>query len=222
MLIAGVDEAGRGPVLGPMVLAIATIEKKTEERLLEIGVKDSKLVPVQKREPMFRSVTKIVQEHYTNSIAPEEIDSLRTWKSLNEIEAMRIGALLNTLKRKPEIVFIDAPDVKAENFAKRIRKYIDFETVLRAEHKADVKYPIVSAASIIAKVTRDSAIYELCRETGFELGSGYPHDPVTMGFLEEWMKNNKELPKFARKSWQTAQNIVNKKFQKKIVGWGNG
>lgn len=219
MLIAGIDEAGRGPILGPMVLAVASIEKRHEEKLIELGVKDSKLLQRAERESQYGQIKKLVRESLTNSVSPREIDVLRDWKSLNEIEAMRIGSLLNALKKKPDIVFIDSPDVKEENFAKRIRKYIDFKTILRTEHKADMKYPIVSAASVIAKIERDQAIKELTKETGHEIGSGYPHDPLTIKFLEGWMKKNNELPEFARKSWQTAQNLLDKKYQKKIMEW---
>ncbi|MDD5148416.1 MAG: ribonuclease HII [Candidatus ainarchaeum sp.] len=218
MLIAGIDEAGRGPVLGPMVLAVASIEKNLEERLLEIGVRDSKLLSKAQREEQFNPIKSALKEFATVHIQPEEIDSLRTWKSLNEIEAMRIGALLNNLKEKPEIVFIDAPDIKQENFGKRIRKYINFQTILRTEHKADLNYPIVSAASIIAKIERDAAIEELAKKAGCRIGSGYPHDPDTISFLNDCIKKNNQLPGFARKSWQTTRNILDKKFQKKLVG----
>ncbi|MFH1256499.1 MAG: ribonuclease HII [Candidatus Diapherotrites archaeon] len=215
MLIAGVDEAGRGPCLGPMVLAVASIEKKEEDSLLEIGVKDSKLLSAKQREEQFGKITKAVKEFSFTAISAEEIDSLRDRKSLNEIEAMRIGALLNGLKRKPEIVFIDSPDCISGNFAKRIKKFISFETMLVAEHKADVNYPIVSAASIIAKVHRDDEIKKLEREFG-RIGSGYPHDEDTIAFLKGFLKKNKSLPSFARKSWITSQNMLEEQFQKKL------
>jgi ribonuclease HII len=204
-----------------MVLAVASIEKSQEEKLLEIGVRDSKLLTKSQREEQFNPIKKVLFEYATIKISPNEIDSLRTWKSLNEIEAMRIGALLNGLKKKPEIVFIDSPDIKQENFGKRIKKYINFETILRTEHKADVNYPIVSAASIIAKIERDAAIAELAQKAGCSIGSGYPHDPETIGFLNDCIKKNKQLPDFARKTWRTSQDLLDKKCQKKLAGWKN-
>ena len=114
------------------------------------------------------------------------------------------------------IVFIDAPDIKQENFGKRIRKYINFKTILRSEHKADINYPIVSAASIIAKIERDSAIEALAKKAGCRIGSGYPHDPETIAFLNDCIKKNNQLPDFARKSWQTSVDLIDKKFQKKL------
>lgn len=215
MLIAGIDEAGRGPCLGPMVLAVATIEKKKEDILLEIGVKDSKLLSPEQRTEQNSQLKDILNEFSFTAIDANEIDSLRDWKSLNEIEAMRIGLLLNGLKQKPELVFIDSPDIIQDNFGKRIRKYINFETTLKTEHKADFNYPIVGAASIIAKVERDRCIEVLAKKHG-NIGSGYPHDPITIKFLKEFIAKNKALPSFARKSWITSQEMLNKEFQKKL------
>jgi len=218
MLIAGVDEAGRGPALGPLVLGIATIEKKDEGKLKKLGVKDSKLLTDGERKRQLGKLPEILHEFNSVHVKAGEIDRLRDRQSLNEIEAMRIGYLLNGLKKKPDVVFVDSPDPIAGNFAKRIKKYISFSTELRAEHKADTNYLIVGAASIIAKVERDLAIEKLCRRYG-KMGSGYPHDPDTISFLCNWVKKNKKLPPFARKSWETSKNIENSVFQKKLSGW---
>jgi ribonuclease HII len=218
MLIAGIDEAGRGPALGPMVLTVATIEKKEEERLRKLGVKDSKLLKATERVRQHAQLKKMLYEFHSVKLEASEIDHLRDRKSLNEIEAMRIGYLLNHLKKKPKVVYVDSPDPIAKNFGKRIEKYISFDITIKAEHKADLNYPIVSAASIIAKVERDAAIQRLCRKYG-RLGSGYPHDPETIAFLCNWVKKNKSLPDFARKSWETSKNVEIKVFQKKITGW---
>ena len=218
MLIAGVDEAGRGPAVGPMVLAVAAIAKRDEEKLVKLGVKDSKQLSPEERVRQHAELKGILSEYSTTHIPPNEIDSLRDRRSLNEIEAMRIGMLLNGLKQKPDVVFVDSPDPIAANFGERIKHYINFSTKIRAEHKADVNYPIVSAASIIAKVERDAVIMELCKCYG-EIGSGYPHDPKTISFLCNWVKRHKALPAIARKSWSTSQRIQNTVFQKKLDTW---
>lgn len=215
MLIAGIDEAGRGPCLGPMVLAVTSIEKRNEQKLVEIGVKDSKMLSPKQRSEQFGKIKRAVSEFATVHIEPEELDKLMDWRSLNEIEAMKIGHLLNNLKQKPEIVFVDAPDVIEGNFTKRIHKYLSFDIAIRSEHKADVNYPIVSSASIIAKVERDKRIEELAKEFGC-LGSGYSHDPLTISFLKRWMESHKALPPFARKAWSTNQRISDEFFQKKL------
>jgi len=216
MLVAGIDEAGRGPCIGPMVLAVACIEKKFEDQLKEIGVKDSKLLSPKQRKECLKKLKPLVKEFNSVHIAPEEIDRLRDRKSLNEIEAMRIGFLLNNLKEKPEVVYVDAPDIIEENFAKRIKKYISFNCIIKAEHKADFNYPIVGAASIIAKVERDREIEKLAKEHG-DLGSGYSHDEKTISFLKKWMKEKKALPYFSRKSWETSSKISSEVFQKKLL-----
>ena len=218
MLIAGVDEAGRGPALGPMVLSIATIEKKDEQKLKKLGVKDSKLLNEKERERQNKELPNLLLEYKTVHIKPKEIDKLRDRKSLNEIEAMRVGYLLNKLGKKPDVVYVDSPDPIAKNFGVRIKKYISFNIEIKAEHKADINYPIVSAASIIAKVSRDRAIKRLSKQHG-NIGSGYPHDPNTIAFICNWVKKNKALPNFARKSWETNKNIMNKEFQKKLDSW---
>ncbi|MDO8627207.1 MAG: ribonuclease HII [Candidatus Diapherotrites archaeon] len=215
MLIAGIDEAGRGPALGPLSIACAVIEKEREEELISLGVTDSKLLTPKQREEFYTQLPEILHEFNFLQIQPKELDELMQRKSLNEIEAMKIGFLLNNLKEKPEIVFVDSPDPVSSEFAKRIQKYISFKVKIVSEHKADFKYPIVSAASIIAKVERDKEISELTKIHG-RIGSGYPSDPETIKFIEEYLKKFGKLPEFARKKWQTNQRLVDEKFQQKL------
>ncbi len=215
MLVAGVDEAGRGPAIGPLVVAAVVIEKQQEELLHSLGVKDSKQLTPKERERQYAELGRLVKECASISIEPHEIDALRDLKSLNEIEAMRIGALLNSLKNKPDSVYVDSPDPICRNFGERIKRYLSFNCRIIAEHKADVNYAVVSAASIIAKVRRDAAVKELEKVYG-ELGSGYPHDPLTVKFIKEFIQKNNHLPVCARKSWITSQRILDEKFQKKL------
>ncbi|MDO8646806.1 MAG: ribonuclease HII [Candidatus Diapherotrites archaeon] len=220
MLIAGIDEAGRGPCVGPMVMAVAVIEKERESLLSEIGVADSKLLSPAERESQFPKIKKSLSEFATVHILPEEIDSLRDHKSLNEIEAMRAAELLNCLKNKPQLVYVDSPDVLQENFGLRIKKYLSFDVAIKSEHKADVNYPIVSAASILAKVERDAAIKVLEKTFG-KIGSGYPHDPDTIAFIEKYLLEHNKLPSIARKSWDTSQRMLNARFQTKLFNGEN-
>lgn len=215
MLIAGIDEAGRGPALGPLVMAIACISKENEDKLIEIGVKDSKLLSLQQREIQLPQIKKVISEFEIVKIEASEIDELRNRQSLNEIEAMKAGALLNSLKVKPDVVYVDAPDVIAHRFGVRIEKYISFPVEIKSEHKADINYPIVSAASIIAKTTRDEEIKKLSAKYG-EMGSGYPHDSVTINFINKWTAEKGELPPFARASWDTNKKILDNQFQSKL------
>ena len=136
-------------------------------------------------------------------------------KSLNEIEAMHAGKLINALKERPDVVYIDSPDVVMAEFGKRIEKYVSFPVKIISEHKADVNYPVVSAASVIAKVERDGEIKKISAEYG-NVGSGYPHDEVTIRFLKNYLLEHSSLPGFVRQSWQTISFLQNEKFQKKL------
>ncbi|MBI5553486.1 MAG: ribonuclease HII [Candidatus Diapherotrites archaeon] len=216
MLIAGIDEAGRGPVLGPLVLCVTTIAKEKEAELQEIGVKDSKLLSAGKREEMFPAIKSCVHEFQVAVVTPHELNHLMAVRSLNEIEAMKAAGLLNGLQSKPNIVYADSPDPLSHYFGERIRKYLAYSPLIFAEHKADLNYPIVSAASILAKVTRDEHLRKLSEEFG-EMGSGYPHDPKTMEFLRAYVKTHSRLPEFARAHWQTAANVLDEQFQQKLV-----
>lgn len=215
MLIAGIDEAGRGASLGPMVLSIVLLEKEAEEELIKLEIKDSKMLSPEVRAFFEPKIKEIALEHYTLSISAEELNGLMNRYSLNEIEAMKIGSLLNKLKKKAELVLVDSPDIIAKNFEKRIRKYFKGECIIKTEHKADENYPVVSAASILAKVARDNAINELHKEFG-DFGSGYSHDPMTQKFIKEYLKKYKILPVIARKHWQTCTRAENEFFQTKL------
>ncbi|MEM4256931.1 MAG: ribonuclease HII, partial [Candidatus Diapherotrites archaeon] len=124
MLIAGIDEAGRGPVIGPMVLAIAVIEKKDEDKLLEIGVKDSKLLTPIEREKIYSILEKNLLEYNFIIVSPNEIDEFVEKNKLNELEALKAAKLISQLSKNPSIVYVDSPDVVMDNFAKRIKKYL--------------------------------------------------------------------------------------------------
>ena len=215
MLIAGIDEAGRGPCIGPLVMAITLIEKENEDQLIELGVKDSKLLSVQERERQLPEIKKIVIEYYSSHASAKQLDELMLKKSLNEIEAMHAAKLINKLKKKPDLVYVDSPDTIMEEFGKRIQKYISSPVKIISEHKADMNYPIVSAASVIAKVERDEEIKKLSKEYG-EVGSGYPGDEKTINFLKKYLAKNKCVPKCARTAWQTIKRLDAERFQTKL------
>ncbi len=215
MLIAGIDEAGRGPCIGPLVMAITLIKKEDEQKLIELGVKDSKMLSPKERGRQVPEIKKIVLEYHTSHIDAEEIDALMARKSLNEIEAMHAARLINSLKLRPDVIYVDSPDVVMAEFARRIEKYVSFPVKIVSEHKADVNYPVVSAASVIAKVERDEKIKKISAEFG-EVGSGYPHDKVTIRFLKNYLLEHNDLPVFVRHSWQTISTMQAEKFQKKL------
>ncbi|HLD81520.1 MAG TPA: ribonuclease HII [archaeon] len=219
MIIAGVDEAGRGPVLGPMVMSIACIDKAREDELRGIGVRDSKQLLPSQRERQFPLIKNALSEFQVIEIKPRELDALMIGQSLNEIEARYVARMVNSLKQRPDVLYLDSPDSDGKKFARRVQKYLADKSIeVISENKADDTYVIVSAASVLAKVTRDNAMRELEREYGEfgAMGSGYPADPVTMAFLENWIKHHKRLPEFARHMWNTSTKALDNGLQEKL------
>jgi ribonuclease HII len=208
VLIAGVDDAGRGAVIGPLVIAGVVLEVQDLPRLKEIGAKDSKLLSPHRREILSVEIRKIVEKYTVLKLQPDEIDAVvrsgRKLHKLNWLEAHTMARVIETLK--PDKVFVDASDVLEERFKQHIMECLPFKVDIVSEHKADRNYVAVSAASIIAKVERDKEISLLADVYG-DFGSGYPSDPRTMNFLEKLMQNTDEYPEFVRKSWKPAKKV---------------
>jgi len=218
--IAGVDDAGRGPVVGPLVIAGVMFEEKDLLRLKDLGVKDSKLLSPQKREQLAEEIKKLALQVHVIKLSPVEIDKVvetgRKLHKLNRLEAHTMAKVIAALN--PNIVYVDASDVLAERFGEHIREKLPPTIKVVSEHKADKKYPVVSAASIIAKVERDRAVEALAKKYG-DLGSGYITDPKTVEFLEKWVKKHRSFPDFVRKSWKPAKKLMKEvgAKQKKLV-----
>ncbi len=215
-MIAGIDEAGKGPVLGPMCVAGILLDEKKLGKLSRIGVKDSKQLTPKKREALSVDIKKLADKYYILEVTPNQIDELRKVMTMNEIMVNCYVKVLEELR--PECAFVDAADVKAERFGKNIKKKYSGKIEIISEHNADEKYPIVSAASILAKVQRDALIKKIEKMLGVEIGSGYPADPKTIQFLEKWTKEHGKIPEFARSSWETSKKMIEnlKKTQKRI------
>lgn len=213
MMIAGIDEAGKGPVIGPMCIGGVKIEESRAHILKVLGVADSKQLTPKKREQLAAQIKKHADGFYILEVSPAQIDELRKIMSMNEIMVVCFSKVLEQLK--PDLVYVDAADVKAERFAENLRRQYEKTSPVHAKeieiismHKADAVYPAVSAASIIAKVRRDELIEGLKKEWGVDFGSGYPSDPKTREFLLTWGKaHNGEFPDIVRHSWQTIENI---------------
>lgn len=203
MDILGIDEAGRGSVLGPMVIAGVVVPEKMEKVLERMGVKDSKRLTPNRRTILSRKLKKMF-DYEIVVISAREIDEMRAEGiNLNEIEKNAMESII--LKMNPEKAIVDAVDVKAERFQDNLRKDTGINVV--AEHKADDKYIEVSAASIIAKAERDDQISQINKDfikLG-GIGSGYPSDPKTKEFLTNY--TYEEMPDFVRRSWATVAKM---------------
>lgn len=203
MDILGIDEAGRGSVLGPLVIAGVVIDKRKEAVLDNMGVKDSKKLTPARREVLARKLKKMFV-YDTVVFSARDIDDMRAQGiNLNEIERRGMQELIEKLDFDSAIV--DAVDVKPQRFEDKLRRATGKD--VKAEHKADDKYIEVSAASIIAKQARDEAISELNKdyEDVGGIGSGYPSDPTTKKFLSNYTYN--QMPDFVRKSWATVAKL---------------
>jgi len=208
MLVAGVDDAGRGSVIGPLVIAGILIDEGDIPKLVQLGVRDSKLLSPSRREALAVEIKRIAQKHAVVKLSPAEIDMVvergRKLFRLNRLEAQAMAKVIELLK--PDVAYVDASDVLEERFKQHILECLPLKVEIVSEHKADRKYPVVSAASIIAKVERDREIAELKAKYG-DFGCGYPTDPKTLEFLRRCLENFKEYPEFVRKSWKPAKKI---------------
>ncbi|KUO93433.1 MAG: ribonuclease HII [Vulcanisaeta sp.] len=206
VFVGGIDEAGRGPVIGPMVMAIAVIDDM--DKLKNVGVRDSKELSPQGRSRLLNVLRSILTYMDYEVIEPETIDRYVYLNALNKLEAEVAVKLIGRALRIVNLVrvYIDSPDPNAKRYGDLIRRSVGSVEVI-SMNKADKLIPIVSAASIIAKVTRDSIIEELHREYG-DFGSGYPSDPRTIGFLRNWVREHGDLPPIVRRSWSTIRRLT--------------
>jgi ribonuclease HII len=208
MLVAGIDDAGRGSVIGPLVIAGVMLKKEDLSELVLLGVKDSKVLSPRRRETLAVEIKRLALRYSVIKLAPRDIDKVvQTGKRLhrlNRLEAQTMAKIIELLR--PDTAYVDASDVLEERFKQHILECLSFRVEIVSRHKADRRYPIVSAASIIAKVERDKEIAELKEKHG-DLGCGYPADQKTISFLRQYIKEFGEYPDFVRQSWKPAKKI---------------
>ena len=208
------DEAGRGPMIGPMVICGILVDPNRLHELVEIGAKDSKSLTHRRRLQLKPLIEKITMKVEVRTVSALDIDHLRKRTTLNEIEVSEFASIVKALN--PREVYLDAADVKADRFGNKIGKLSGIATKgakIVSEHKADAKYPIVSAASIIAKVERDLTIERYHQKYG-DFGSGYPNDPKTIKFVRALIRNGKKFPPIIRNSWESVRKIVDEESTK--------
>jgi len=217
--LAGLDEAGRGCVIGPMAVAGVLVDEEGLAKLIELGVRDSKALSPSTRERLASRIRSVALACRVILVQPEEIDRAVARGALNKLEAEAMARIIYELC--PDVAYVDASDVVEERFASLICACLpgDLDITVVAEHEADARYPVVSAASILAKVERDRAIEELKEELGVDFGSGYPTDPRTIAFLRRWCEEHRCLPGFVRKSWRTARRTAAEVLTARLDEW---
>ncbi|MGC9132540.1 MAG: ribonuclease HII [Candidatus Micrarchaeia archaeon] len=211
MIFVGIDEAGRGCVIGPLVIAAVAIKKESLHVLKKIGVRDSKLLSKKRREEMFEELLEKCENIKIVKISPKVINNAMEKNiSLNKLELKYFVKLIKKLG-KVNVVYVDCTDVKEERFENEIKKRIDKGIKVISMHKADLKIPIVSAASIVAKVVRDNEIEKIKKKVGYDFGSGYPSDKKTIEFLKKAMLLP-EVKKHLRKKWRTLERLKQRRI----------
>ena len=216
MLILGIDDAGRGPVIGPLIIAGVLLKDDDSKKLKKLGVTDSKLLSPGRREELFEVIKKTAMDFFITKTTPSEIDeSLSNNINLNEVEAIKTAMVINKLGKKDIKTIVDCPSVNTEKWKEILKKYLeDKDLRISCEHKADFNHVEVAAASIIAKVTRDREIKEIQKKIKENIGSGYPSDPMTKEFLKHAHKY-KDLG-ILRESWATWKNMLKSGNQRKL------
>ena len=214
-MFCGVDEAGRGSVMGPMVVGAVYVED--EDPLRSMGVKDSKKLTPRARDRLYDEITGSVPFWTFAAVSAEDIDIQRKTISLNEIE-LNMFADVATQHGCARVV-ADCPDINEVSFGDRLSNRIGPDVEIIAKHKADDTYPVVSAASIVAKVTRDRMLDDIRSEFDVNIGSGYPSDHYTMDFISEWIDRNGRAPEHVRCSWEPVRRMLSRRANTKISDW---
>lgn len=207
-MLAGIDEAGRGPVFGPMVVAGVAVEDDAELRGL--GVKDSKKLTPAARETLAPRIKRLAKWHVV-VLHAEELNLRMARQTLNEIEVDAFGDIARRLGLAD--YFLDAADTDEQRFGRLVSMRAEMPTDrFVSKHKGDDLFPVCSAASILAKVTRDREVRHLERvlqsELAMPLGSGYPTDAVTIAFLTEYARRFGHMPVHTRKHWTTVDGVM--------------
>jgi len=216
-IIVGVDEAGRGPVLGPLVMVAIAMKESELKKLEWLGVKDSKQLSSSVREELFERIHEVVYDFRIEVIEPDAIDlSLREpGTNLNWLEAETCARMVSELD--PDTIIIDcpSPNIKAytDFISSRLSAGVREKAKLVVEHKADVNYVVASAASVVAKVIRDRAVDHIKNEIGIDCGSGYTSDPKTQEFLAKYHETHAHL---FRRGWQSYKDVIEKKKQRTL------
>ena len=210
-LLIGIDDAGRGPVLGPMILAGVLIESNEEQIIKNWGAKDSKLLTPKQRGEIKEKIEAQFKHHLELSTS-EEIDKST---NLNYLEAIKTAKIINELTKdlnENVKIIVDCPSTNIESWSNDVQKLIKKPEIvsLSCEHKADFNHPVVSAASILAKEKREDEMYRLRLEFKKDFGSGYPADPKTKEFITENFENEK-YKHIIRFSWNTVKKLIKAK-----------
>jgi ribonuclease HII len=213
ILVGGVDEAGRGSIIGPLVVAGVSIRESKIGQLTEMGVRDSKALTPKARARLFGRIMKVADSVCVRKVNPFEVDDSVSLRGLNRLEAKVMAAVINNIDA--DEVYVDCCDINPARYRDYIGQHLKCSPRLHSMHHADAINVVVSAASIIAKITRDEEIRHI-RSRYRSIGSGYPSDDRTMRFIRRYVAKNGRAPEFARKSWKPLRLLLEQTAQCKL------
>ena len=216
MILGGIDEAGRGSIIGPLVVAGISFDSKEIDRLKDMKITDSKKLQPIKRQTLFKEIILLCKSVYICKINCITIDKFVALNQLNKLESKFMTIIANNLDANK--IIVDACDVNTYRFQQEIKKGVKNKSIsIYSFHKADLDNIIVSCASIVAKVTRDNEITKIKEKIGKDIGSGYPSDPKTKAFIKDGMElNSLNLKNYIRFSWKPIKQILVQNAQTKL------
>jgi len=202
--VIGIDEAGRGSVLGPLVVGGFVTTPAIAATLPAWGVRDSKLLSPAQRTVAYDHLARL-GTRLSIALPPSLVDRHVRHQGLNTLEASAFAGLID--RCAAATAYVDACDPNAARFGATVQRLAGRSVTVDARHRADRDVPVVAAASIVAKVRRDRAIGRLARRLGLPIGSGYPSDPTTVAAVEATLASAPGVPGWIRASWRTTQRL---------------
>ncbi len=190
--------------MGPLVVGGFCISADRLDELVAVGAKDSKLLTPRARERVFAGLESLGTRADV-VLSPRTVDRAVSRGGLNDLEADAFARLIRELA--PEVAYVDACDPNERRFGLRVARLAGGTTRVIARHHADRDFPVVGAASIVAKVRRDRALARLRERLGEELGSGYPSDPRPIRFVRAVLADGSAVPPWVRGSWATMKRV---------------
>lgn len=203
--LVGIDEAGRGAWIGPLVVGAVAVPRERLVNVAATGARDSKTLTPGRREEIF-GLLQACASLRSVSASPAEIDRHVAGGELNRLEARLFGTLAREFA--PAEARVDACDANARRFGAAVAKSAGPGVLVLSRHHADATDPLVGAASIVAKVRRDQALRELEARLGEPVGSGYPSDEATVAFVRRTVKPTTPRPDWLRESWATTRRVI--------------
>lgn len=202
--------------MGPLVVGGFCLSADRLPELIALGARDSKRLTPGARERVFAGLDALgTQAHVV--LSPRTVDRAVRRGRLNDLEAEAFAGIVRELS--PDVAYVDACDPNERRFGARVARLAGGAARVVARHHADRDFPVVGAASVVAKVRRDWAIARLRESLGDGLGSGYPSDNRTIRFVRAALADGAPVPLWVRGSWTTMQRVKPRRPARTLDGF---